>query len=702
MHQIHNRYSVWNQSQHHYRHAFAEFSYVNPALPNVTNGEAALNWIIAVLYPNTKPAVATVGDLPLVGNTLNDYRVVQDDGDGKAASYRWEQREGEVSPSWHKIYDMDWGQDSILNAFLDQTQDTYVWKYGRTDIDGAGNPVVGLFAGQRIYGGNLTGQNLTLDATSADGTGYVQVNNDFRPTQDQTFLLGTATERFITGYFGTSVIVDTLTFSTGSIVDSTGTIDFSDNNLITTGNIDGAIITASNSFVVGTLTISDGSIVDTDGTIDFGTTNLTTAGTVVGAANSQLADFTFTDGSITSTSATIDFGANNLLTTGTLQVGDITATGGDFDNINLNGNTISITNLDGNLILQANGAGVIDAQSAITSLGITATGIVTVTGQLNADNIRVDGNTISSTNLNGNINLYPNGTGAIEFSGILQPNADNTLDIGLAAQRIRTIYLGTSISDGTTSISSATLQSLRDINVGVGIGDSLFWDGTKWVASNPDSEILHDELGNLTSGDAGHTQFVMLAGRAGGQIIQGGTAANEDVVLESTSHATKGYVKTKDVLAPFTDASYAGSWSGVDIGSPTFNFRHIHTKGELKGARLENFTFAGLPASSGQNVGRVAWVTDHSLAYVDTGAAWEPIGSNKYLNDEAFDGIQVTKTITVSASVNDARKCIWALHDNINDFERIYCSIKAISATQVTITTTVALPAGSYRLIGIE
>jgi hypothetical protein len=65
-----------------------------------------------------KTAVADVASLPSVGNVINDMRVVQDDGDGKAASYRWELREGESSASWHKIYDMDWGSDSILSAFL--------------------------------------------------------------------------------------------------------------------------------------------------------------------------------------------------------------------------------------------------------------------------------------------------------------------------------------------------------------------------------------------------------------------------------------------------------------------------------------------------------------------------------------------------------------------------------------------------------
>ena len=128
----------------------------------------------------------------------------------------------------------------------------------------------------------------------------------------------------------------------------------------------------------------------------------------------------------------------------------------------------------------------------------------------------------------------------------------------------------------------------------------------------------------------------------------------------------------------------------------------LFRSGEYKGARLENFTTASLPASSSQNVGRVAWSTDENRIYADTGLAWVAVGTKKYLNDESFDGVQTTKTVTVSGSVSDARKAIWVLKDNANDYEQILCSIKTLNSTQVTITTSSALPAGSYRLIGIE
>ena len=111
-----HRFEIWTPAQHPLKHTLSDFAYTNPALPGVTTVDSALNWVFKVLYPRTQPSVANPAALPSVGNTLNDYRVVLDDGDGKQAGYRLEQREGDVAAKWHKIYDFEWSTDSILAA----------------------------------------------------------------------------------------------------------------------------------------------------------------------------------------------------------------------------------------------------------------------------------------------------------------------------------------------------------------------------------------------------------------------------------------------------------------------------------------------------------------------------------------------------------------------------------------------------------
>lgn len=51
----------------------------------------------------------------------------------------------------------------------------------------------------------------------------------------------------------------------------------------------------------------------------------------------------------------------------------------------------------------------------------------------------------------------------------------------------------------------------------------------------------HGSLAGLTDSDD-HTQYLLLAGRSGGQTLIGGTASGDDLTLQSTSHATKGSI----------------------------------------------------------------------------------------------------------------------------------------------------------------
>lgn len=708
----HFRNKIWTSLQHPYKHAVSDFAYINDALPGVTNIESALDWILAVLYPNQQPAVADVGSLPLVGNTINDYRVVLDDGDGKAASYRWEQREGDASPSWYKIYDMDWGESSVLSNFLNKTQDVYAYKAGIDDLDSSGNPIVGTLAGQTLYGGASANTNLTLFANSGDGvgvnTGFVQIGDNFRPITDNAFDIGTATERIKDIYLSNSTIINTMTISSGSIIDSTGTIDFDNENLVTTGQVDANTASITTSLDVATMTIAGGSITDSSGAIDFGNENLSTTGTLESGTHT-IGNLVLASGSITNISGTIDFDNENLTTTGSVSGGDADFTLLDVDNIRLDLNTISITNLNGNLNLLANGTGVIDLQSPTTSLNLTVTGILDVTGQIDIDNLRLDGNILSSTNLNGNIELSPNGTGSIVPNANVTPGTDNSHSLGLTGSRYTSLFLSTSIGDGTNVFTMSDFMTLRNVpfrdaarTQPAQAGDALFYDAVSgtFLASAPDSEIDHGTLSGILDDD--HTQYLLLAGRSGGQEVIGGTDANDNLTLESTSNATKGFILVKDDLAPNTDASFAAGWNGTDLGDASRNFRDLYMKGEAHGFRVENFLDAGLPASSGQNIGRLAYATDTKKLYIDTGTSLVTAGVSKHVEDLVFNGTDTTKDVDVSANITDARNAIKQLFDNADDFNPIYCDIKAISATTVRIVTGSALPAGSYRLIVIE
>ncbi len=122
-----------------------------------------------------------------------------------------------------------------------------------------------------------------------------------------------------------------------------------------------------------------------------------------------------------------------------IKANDIEITSISMGNIDISGNTISSTNSNGNINISPNGSGeVIAATLAVTDLTsnrvvyvgsndalvdssnltfdgttLVATATANVTGQLNVDNIRIDGSVISTFASNNNISLTPNGTGEV-------------------------------------------------------------------------------------------------------------------------------------------------------------------------------------------------------------------------------------------------------------------------------------------------
>lgn len=683
-----HRARIYNPAQHPYKHTLEDFSFTHPALPGITDLNAALEWIFAVLYPNTKDPVATKEDLPTTGNAIGDYRIVTDDGDGKAAGYQWQQREGDATPRWYKVADMDWGVSTILSQFLLKTQDVYAYRYGHDDLDADGNVVTGDLAGQSLYGGASANTNLILYANSGDGTGpntgFVQFGDNTRPLADSAFTLGTDAYRFL-NVFTDEARVGTLTLSAGSLSDSGGTINFGATHLTTTGNLTAA------SGVYGTLTVSAASIVDSSGMISFGANALTTTGSITSGTLS------IGSGSIADTSGEISFGVTDLVTTGIGGFGSLSAGELDIDNINIDNNTISSTNLNGNIIFLANGLGIIDVQSPMTTVDQDVAGTLDITGDFYVDNIYINGNTISSDNVDGNIVLDPNGAGVVSVGSHLNPATSASHDLGATTFLWKDLYLSAGISNGTTSISISDLLTFG--NVGTpGIGDALFWDGSKWVASTPDTEIDHGTISGL--GDDDHTQYALLAGRSGGQEIIGGTAANNNLTLESTSNATKGRVLTKSDFAAHADATYSVSWSGVDVGASGNRFRHVYTAGEFYGFRLENVS--ANPTTSSQRPGRLFWNTVDERVRVDTGTEIKDVGGIRFEEDTSWDGSTAVKNVDVSGSGIDATKAIWQLRDNTNNFEIIYPVIEATTVGNVRITANINLTAGSYRLVGLQ
>jgi hypothetical protein len=633
----HHRSRVFNKTQHPLAHNIDDFAYSNPAFGgSVTNLQQALDWIIAVLYPTQKPAVADVASLPVAGNSIGDMRVVNDDGDGRSASYRWEQREGDAVPKWYKIYDVDFSTDSILSAWTDVTQDVYVNKYGRDDTDSNGLPIAGLLAGQSVYGGKSANTNLNLYANSGDGiganTGYIQAGDNVRPLIHDTFTLGTTTHRWA-DIFSVQASIADFTILGDQLDSTTGQFDFIDNNLVTTGNLTANKLTAlgassalASGTAIGNVTISDGSVVSGSGSLSFGANNIATTGI------SQLGLINISGNTIDSDNTVIDFNFNDLV-----DVGDVTAQNGFFDTLSIGGTLVD-------LIIDTNGNITKADNLSITSTGIfTLTGTtVALTGNVTASNTIVAQGKISAPQLEavagGHSILFGGAANTIlATGGALDLNSSagllvtapaivptGTTDLGSVTNPFIDLYLSgfLRLASGN-SLSQTTLNTLRNahtrkLSVAPSNGDTLFWDAAtqSWYADHPDSEILHAELNGLSSDD--HTQYVMKDGRATGQVVTGGTGAGESLVLASTGNATKGLVLWRDVLAPETD--------GTDLATLTKQIGDSYWKGQAKGFRVETCTTVTRPSASAAKAGRLILDTTPNALFVDIGGSWTRVG----------------------------------------------------------------------------
>lgn len=135
-----------------------------------------------------------------------------------------------------------------------------------------------------------------------------------------------------------------------------------------------------------------------------------------------------------------------------------------IDNIDINGNTISATS--GAITITPAAGSVLNLDdSNVTVDG----GAVNITGDLDVDNININGNTISSTDINGNINLTPNGTGEIVVSaGINFPDTQNassdanTLD-DYEQGTFTPTFVGSTSSDFTYSVQAGSYTKIGDI-----------------------------------------------------------------------------------------------------------------------------------------------------------------------------------------------------------------------------------------------
>lgn len=182
-----------------------------------------------------------------------------------------------------------------------------------------------------------------------------------------------------------------------------------------------------------------------------------------------------------------------------------------------------------------NNAGVVDGDPQFT---FNPTGdILSLTGVLNVDNLQIDGNTIASTNTNGNITLAPNGTG----------------DIFLDADTVRLGDLNAAAILTTNGTGNLTLST----NNGTNSGTILITQGVNGAI-------------NITPNGTGRTTVTNLT-TTSPRIVTGinDTNGNELFLFTATASAVNEltYANAATTGAPTFTASGSDTNIGVRIAS---------------------------------------------------------------------------------------------------------------------------------------
>jgi hypothetical protein len=194
--------------------------------------------------------------------------------------------------------------------------------------------------------------------------------------------------------------------------------------------------------------------------------------------------------------------------------------------------------------LTANSAIIVDSSSKIDNLKV--------------DNIEIDANSITSTNANGNISITPNGSGSIVLDGQNWPQAD-----GSNGQILTTNGTG-QLSWSTSTISPEVVQDIvGDMVTGnTETGIAVTYDDTNgkldFAVNNPVITISGDADGSATMTNLGNTTIAITLDTVNSNVGAFGSSSSVPIVTVNAKGLVTS-VSTASISSSFTIAADSGT-----------------------------------------------------------------------------------------------------------------------------------------------
>ena len=458
--------------------------------------------------------------------------------------------------------------------------------------------------------------------------------------------------------------------SAGSIANSTGVVTLASAVLTTAdingGTIDGTAIggttRAAGNFTQltsnGNTTLGDASadslvvnatiqsnLVFTDNTYDIGASGATRPRNLYVANNADIGSQVSTTNIIGSNLSISNIKANDGFasatianSTGIMTIASAVLTtadinGGTMDNVTIgagtpaagNFTTVDATNLE---------VAAIKAQDGTAAATIAnSTGIITVSTQLQVDNLNLSTNTLSSTNTNGNILLTPNGTGRTTVTnlsatsprfttGINDSNGNELFLLTATASAVNEVTLANAATGNAPKFTASGGDTNIDLVLAAkGTGQvKETWSSANWalasqydIGTAPNEIPLNQYLGTMAYQDASYVSVIEIdAGTVNATTI---LEQGEPVVTNADVGTLPNQIPLNQYLGTLayqdTISTLLGAGGGITLGSGTIcKGTFVNTDGVKRATIILDLTGLADGGTAGDIIGSTSTSID--------------------------------------------------------------------------------------------